>query len=85
MAQKTKYDVAVWHKLDDGETYAFPLGVKDAWGGEVVPLIDNAGWQYNGTLPKGQPVAEVKPVTGNRVRCKLAGKSVNTADWAIES
>ena len=64
---KTKYDVAIWRNLEAGETYAFPLGVKDSWGQDVVPLIDNAGWEFKCTLPKGQPVTDVKPVVGNKV------------------
>jgi hypothetical protein len=80
---KTKFDVAVWQNVQNGEAYAFPLGAKDAWGEDIVPLIDHAGWNFKATLPVGQPVTDVKPVTGHRVRCKLAGISVNTADWAI--
>lgn len=82
---KTKYDLAIWHSLGDGETYAFPLGATDVWGDAIYPALNDQTWSYKGTMPKGCPVADLKVVTGNRVRCKLNGASVNTANWAIES
>lgn len=82
---KTKYDLAVWHHGTDGETYAFPIGAKDTLGDEIFPKLNSAEWTYQGTLPKGMEVTNVKPVTGNRVKCSLGGANgINTADWAYE-
>ena len=79
-----KYDTAVWHHRDDGETYTFPLGVGDAYGAEIYPLFNDVQWVFKGTLPAGLTVTDVNPVTEQRVRCKLAGVTVNTAEWAID-
>jgi hypothetical protein len=81
---KTKYDLAIWHNSEEGETYAFPIGTTDSWSGTVYPALNNAAWTYKGTMPKGCPVADVKPVAGRRVRCKLNGSAVSTADWVLE-
>lgn len=78
---KTKYDLAIWHNSNDGETYAFPPQRAGHLGRGDDPLVNDIGWTYKGTLPKGASVADPKPVKGHRVRCTLAGqKGVNTAD-----
>jgi hypothetical protein len=81
-AMKTKYDLAVWqHK--DGETYAFPLGVPDSDGFDIVPGISSLEWNFKCVLPKGMEVTNVKTVTGHRVKCTLGGANgVNTWDKA---
>jgi hypothetical protein len=82
---KTKYDLAIWQNMNDGETYAFPLGAIDSWGEVAYPALNDITWIYKGTLPKGVLIADMKRVTGNRIRCTLAGaKGVNTADWALD-
>lgn len=80
---KTIYDLAIWHNNADGETYAFPIGAKDILGDEVIPAINYDDWTGRGVLPKGLQVTNVRPVTGNRVRCTIAGITMNTADWAF--
>ena len=81
---KTIYDLGVWQNSVDSETYAFPIGAKDAWGDVAYPKLRSAEWKFEGILPKGMDVTDMKPVTGNRVRCKIGGASMNTADWAIQ-
>lgn len=82
--KKTTYDLAVWKHHSDGEVYAFPIGAKDSWDEEIHPSLNSAEWTYQGTLPKGLDVSNVKPMNGNRVKCTIAGANgVNTADWAF--
>jgi hypothetical protein len=82
---KTIYDLAIWHHSVDAETYAFPIGAKDAWGDVIYPKLNSVEWVSHGTLPKGMEVTDVKPVKGNRVKVTIAGaKGVNTADWAFQ-
>lgn len=81
---KTKFDLAVWRNAEDGETYAFPIGAKDVLGGVIYPVLGNKAWTYQGTMPKGCPVTDVRAVKGDRVTCKLNGATVNTANWAVD-
>lgn len=81
---KLKYAVAVWHRSEGSTTYAFPIGAKDEFGEEMYPLINEATWQYKGTLPRGMPVSDINKIEGNKIKCKVAGCEVYTADWALE-
>jgi hypothetical protein len=84
LMKRLKFPVAIWAHKDEARYYAFPLGAKDRWGADVVPLIDDATWEYKGTLPDGLLVTDVENDDGNRVRCRLGGKLVYTADWALK-
>ncbi len=81
---KTNCAVAVWHKLDDPDqgTYALPL--ETPWGDAPVPLLNMQTWEFKGVLPKGANVEDAKRVVGNRVRCKINGTTMFTADWALD-
>jgi hypothetical protein len=81
---KLKYPLNVWRNIEDGINYGFPVGAKDPWGGEVVPLFQNQTWEYWGQLPAEQKVKNVKIVQGNRVKCQVGGQTIDTADWALE-
>jgi hypothetical protein len=93
---RTTYDLAIWHHVSDGETYAFPLGAKDYFLPDAdmqaalgkrppvpYPQINSTQWQFKGTLPKGMAVTNVETGPHNIVRCTIAGARMRTADWAL--
>lgn len=85
LAKVTQVAVAVWHHVDDGKTYAFPLtksGV--AFGNHEFPeppALNRTDWQYKGTLPAGMPLSDVAK-RGDMYTCKVAGASVIT-HWTV--
>lgn len=80
---KTKYQLAIWTRQNDGVVYGFPAGVDDAWGGEVLAMINEQNWTFNCTLPAGLPMSVLEDLGKAGVRIKVAGRTVITADWAL--
>jgi hypothetical protein len=79
---RLKIPVAVWRNAVEGADYAFPL--KDPWGGVTYPLIRQHEWKFEGVLPAGTPVSNVRVDHADRVRCVLGGIEALTASWALE-
>jgi len=81
---RLKHDVAIWENTEKTEIYALPLGVKDAYGATIYPVLNDHTWKFHCTLPAGAEVTNVVKVNDQRVKCTLAGITVHTAEWALD-